>query len=144
LAFFLAASVHRALAMMPPPSQVEPVRIPAGQDGDVAGDQAVAVVRACVAQQAHFGRRRLKIPAPELPGELGAAFSVPGIGILVDSPGVVEKREQFNDMLTRAGFSCEHEPVDANPYPVRNAVKAVPIDLVLTAQVFDKAGFIYD
>ena len=75
-----------------PPSQVEPVRIPAGQDGDVAGDQAVAVVRACVAQQAHFGRRRLKIPAPELPGEFGAAFSVPGIGMLVDSPGVVEKR----------------------------------------------------
>ena len=55
------------------PSQVEPVRIPASQAGDVAGDQAVAVLRASVAQQAHFRRRRLKIRAPELLGKFGVA-----------------------------------------------------------------------
>ena len=67
----------------------------------------------------------------EAPGQVGAARAVLRVVAVVVAAGVVEVREEFDDVGAGAGEPGETQAVLAHALPVREAVDAVPIQPVL-------------
>ena len=67
----------------------------------------------------------------EVPGQVGTTRAVLRVVAVVMAAGVVEVREEFDDIGPRAGESSQTQTVLAHPLPVREAVDAVPVQPVL-------------
>jgi hypothetical protein len=74
--------------VIPDPSQVEPIGVPAGPDGDLGVGPLVGVPDAGAVEQVEVGVGQVEQAASEGSGELGGPGAVLGIGELTFPPKV--------------------------------------------------------
>lgn len=108
----------------PDPTQVEPIRVPAGLNCHVEVISFVRVTLAGSEEQPELMVVEIEHVASKFGGKLGSPRPVVGIGNFVDSPRVVENGEQGNDFEVGSGLLGQPQAIFKDSCPVRNAVIA--------------------
>ena len=59
-------------------------------------------------------------------GKFAAMLTMPRIGAIAHTAGIVEDGEQLHDLDVGPGLPCQPQPVFQNPRPMADAVNAMP------------------
>ena len=105
--------------------QVQPVRVPAGADGRLAGDETVGVELDRLAEQVEPGRlERERAIHSELPSPGRRTLPVTWVDVLVDAARVVQETEEEDELLIDGAQALrEDEPGGRDTAPVLLAVE---------------------
>jgi hypothetical protein len=119
------------------PSEVKPIRIPTGLNGNVGFRMAIGV-EATSSEQVEIVIGQRKIRIPKLCRQFGTTFAVAIIAAFVDSPGVVKNGEKLNRFDVGTRFFSQAKPNFQNPCPMRNAMRPVDGQGVIFQDCVDK------
>jgi hypothetical protein len=104
--------------------EVQPVSVPTHLNAHVGGGEASCMGLAGIFQELEAGIVEIKLGAAQLASKLGAALTMSVIDRLIAAAGIVEDREEFNDVRVRAGDASEGTSVLKDAGPVRHSVGA--------------------
>lgn len=120
------------------PSQIEPVRIPAGLDGDIVVGVADGVAAACLQQEVELAIGEKDVRSQQGGREARGTPTVLAVKPVVRAAGIVQEGKELDDLGNGSRAGGELQSIQAYARPVADAMDSVPVQLVAVPDYGDE------